>query len=146
MCMCQKPTVNGQPGYSWDGKHIGVYPVDPPALSESDTVVFDEPGRCGGQDSHSFHYRITNTELLVRHGGGEERIYLSNAKAVIRALGILDSDSRYWLLNAMFHAQSKARLDGRDAEAARWKTAAANKRIKTRKARGRSAVKVWIEA
>jgi len=79
--------------------------------------------------------------LLVRHGGGEERLRLSGPLEPI--LAALDSNSRYWLLNAIYHAHANGQRDGRDAEAARWRTAAAEKRIKTRKYR--DGVKVWVE-
>lgn len=112
----------------------------------------NEPGRCGGQDSHCHHYRIVGTArglqfptLLVRHGGGDESIRLSNGKAVLQALAALDSNGRYWLLNALYHAANDAKRSGRDAERARWHRAAAEKRIKVRKVRGRDAVTVEIE-
>ena len=65
---------------------------------------------------------------------------------VVRLTGaVLDSTGRYWLLNAIYHAHSDARRTGRDAEAARWRTAAAERRIKVRKVRGRAAVRVVVE-
>jgi hypothetical protein len=86
MCMCAEPNINGQPGYSWDGKHIGTREVDPPELADGDVLLCDEPGRCGGLDSHCHHYRVVqhygSVELLVRHGGGQERIRLSNARGI----------------------------------------------------------------
>lgn len=152
MCCCGQPTINGTPNvYSWDGKTFSTRQPDPPD-AKGDNVLFDEPGRCGGQDSHSHHYRVVGSahgaqfpRLLVRHGGGEESIRLSNGKAVLRALSILDSDGRYWLLNALYHAQSDARHAGRESIDNLWRTAAAEGRIKTRKQRGQNAVKVSIE-
>jgi hypothetical protein len=80
MCCCASPNVNGQPGYSWDGKSVSTQPVNPPALQERDILLFDEPGRCGGMDSHCHHYRVVKDGpwiSLLRHGGGDERMHLS---------------------------------------------------------------------
>jgi hypothetical protein len=57
---------------SWDGKNVGTREVDAPALLDGDVLLFDEPGRCGGLDSHCYHYRVVKRaglSLLVRHGG-----------------------------------------------------------------------------
>jgi hypothetical protein len=144
MCCCGQPTINGEPGYRWSpGDPPSVHPVSPPTLEDGDRLLFDEPGRCGGQDSHSYHYRVTSRMLLVRHGGGEERIRLANATMVIAALNMLDSSgARSWLLNAIYHAQADARRAGFAAATAAWQQAAAEKRIKVRKVRGKSDVRV----
>lgn len=149
MCCCGKPNINGTSGYSWDGKSLGVYPVSAPETDEKDTVLFDEPGRCGGVDSHSHHYRIVtrygSLALLVRHGGGTVAIqHLSNAKALREIMESLDSNGRYWIMNAIYHAQSNAAREAKERESGKWQTAAAEKRIKTRKYRGSDVVRVWI--
>lgn len=150
MCCCVKPTVNGEPGYQWNpnDKPI-VRPANPPNTDRN--VLYDEPGRCGGQDSHCHHYRVVGSatgasfpSLLVRHGGGDEEIRLSNGKAVLAALAALDSNGRYWLLNALYHAQADARRAARDMEAATWRKAAAEGRIKVRKVRGSDRVRVEV--
>lgn len=72
MCCCAKPNVNGELGYSWDGKNVSTRPVAAPTITDRDTLLFDEPGRCGGMDSHCHHYRLVKDigiSLLVRHGG-----------------------------------------------------------------------------
>jgi len=142
MCFCDQPTVNGQPGA------FERY-LNPPDLDEHDSLIFDEPGRCGGIDSHSYHFcvvkaRFGNVDLLVRHGAGDERIRISNPNPVITSLEALDSNGRYWILHALFHAQSDAKRAGRDQECAAWRKAAAEKRIRVRKVRGQNAVKVQI--
>ena len=150
MCCCDKPTVNGELGYKWNDPQAraGVYPVNPPALADNDVLLRDLPGRCGGQDSHSHHYCLVKSgaslNLLVRHGGGDERIRLSGPVTNF-ILQSLNSTDCYWLLNAIHHAQSNAARDARDKEALRWRMAAADKRIRTRKLPARGTVKVWIE-
>lgn len=140
MCCCEQPTVNGQPGYKWQPGDVPIVrQVSPPDTGDS-KVIFDEPGRCGGLDSHCHHYRIAgnghNAALYCRNGGGDSMFRLSNAPAVVAALSALDSNARYWLLNAMYHAsQDSARTAGEET-ARRWATAAVEKRIRIRRTRG----------
>lgn len=148
MCCCGKPTINGTDGYKWnkpDGP-TSVYPVNPPTLEENDKLLADEPGRCGGSDSHHLHLRLVKNcglVLLAKHGGGEERFRLSGP--VGDRLLSLDSDGRYWLLAAMYHAYAQGKNEAAGQTASIWRKAAAEKRIKTRKQRGGNGVKVWIE-
>lgn len=149
MCMCGKPVKNGEPGYSWDGKGSSVRQVDPPELGEGDALLYDEPGRCGGLDSHCHHFRIVMEQgggfaLLVRHGGGDERISLMTLPGV-KLLAPMSSDGRYWVLQMLYHTQYYQSRTAQEQEARRWHKAAAEGRIKTRKQRGLDAVKVWIE-
>lgn len=149
MCCCGKPTINGEPGYSWDGKGRSVYPVSAPTVSDDETVIHDEPGRCGGLDSHSYHFTVVKERfggysLLVRHGGGEERIRLGSWPGVGFMAG-LDSNARYWLLQTLYHVQEQAAREAQELELRKWRLAAAEKRIKTRKRRNSDMVDVWIQ-
>jgi hypothetical protein len=153
MCCCGKPTINGELGYRWNQPDAApsVYPVNPPDLQEGDVLLFDEPGRCGGLDSHSRHFRLVKHEcgtvsLLVRHGGGDERIRLYPHRDLPKILEAIDSTSRYWMLATIHSAHRDGETNGRDGEYAKWQTAAAEKRIRTRKFPARGVVKVWIEA
>lgn len=151
MCCCGKPTINGERAYRWQPNDTpSVYPINPPTLQDEDKLLYDEPGRCGGLDSHSHHYRVVSNYgqllVLVRHGGGDERFPLGLYKNQQEILANLDSDARYWLLNAFYRACSKAKRDATEKEAAKWRLAAAEKRIKTRKMPKRGTVKVWIES
>jgi len=149
MCCCGKPTINGQPGYSWEGKSFSICPVNPPPLMDGDVLLYDEPGRCGGIDSHSHHYRVVlngaMTLLRVRHGGGDEEVRMSLCDEQVKVLAQLDSNGRYWILNALYHAFSQNGHACANAENERWRQAAAEKRIKVRKLRGQDRVRVWIE-
>lgn len=149
MCCCDKPTVNGEPGYKWQPTdNPSVRPPQPPAIMDGDVLLFDEPGRCGGIDSHSHHYRVVQNcglSLLVRHGGGDERIRLSLYKQQPEILLNLSSSDRYWILNAIYHAYSDGKKRGSDYATEEWQTAAIEKRIKTRKAKGYNSARAWIE-
>ncbi len=148
MCCCAKPNINGEAGYSWDGKNIGTREPDPPSLQDGDVLLFDEPGRCGGMDSHCHHYRLVKlggfVMLLVRHGGGEERIDVSFPRGF--SIGAMDSNTRYWILNAIYHASSKGRRFGSGATEREYRQAFAEGRLKKRKLPAQGYVKVWIEA
>lgn len=149
MCCCGKPTINGEPGYSWDGKRFGVRPPNPPELQEGDVLLYDEPGRCGGgTDSHCHHFRLVKNHfgfvyLLVRHGGGDERISLGSTRNGLKTLVALDSGERYWMLQMLYHVQADAARAARQKECEKWSNAAAEKRIKTRRLKDR--VRVTIE-
>jgi hypothetical protein len=82
---------------------------------------------------------------MVRHGGGDEHFQLSTAKTFEHTVASLDSNARYWLLHTIYRAYKAGVQTGRNETAARWRLAAAEKRIKTRKQRGGDSVKVWIE-
>jgi hypothetical protein len=143
MCCCGKPTINGT-----DGDYRTH--LFPPTVAEGEELLYDEPGRCGnGLDSHSYHFRVAAERgrvfLLVRHGAGESRIEFGWKKTVLDSLAALDSNGRYWLLCAAYHAQADAARKAREEVNYDWRKAAAEGRIKTRKVRGQSAVKVSIE-
>lgn len=147
MCCCGRPVVNGEPGYKWNCTDNPIIrPVDPPSLNDGDKLLRDEPGRCGGVDSHSHHYRLvkyySSLMLLVRHGAGDDRLRLSGPLESV--LAKLESTDCYWVLNAIYHAYSEGKQSGSEKTAHNWRTAAAEKRIKTRKQRGSNTVRVWI--
>jgi hypothetical protein len=147
MCCCGKPVVNGQPGYKWNFNDTAtVRPVNPPVLNDNEQLLRDEPGRCGGLDSHSHHYRLAKScgslILLVRHGCGDERLRLSGPLEGVFAQ--LESTECYWMLNAIYHASSDGIRSGSQKTDVRWRRAAAEKRIKTRKESGSNNVRVWI--
>ena len=60
-------------------------------------------------------------------------------------LGAMDSTARYWMLATIHAAHRDGASNAREKESYRWKEAAAEKRIKTRKQPARGVVKVWIE-
>jgi len=150
MCCCEKPTINGTaPIKMTFDTPASPYPPNPPALRDGETLFYDEPGRCGGgTDSHAYHFRVTVERgriwLLVRHGGGDERMEFGWAKSM-PDLTRLDSYDRYFLLAAAFHGMKNAVQYAVDTEREDWREAAAEKRIKTRKLPGRGVTKVWIE-
>ena len=150
MCCCDKPTINGQPGYKWQPNNPpSIRAVDPPLLDSDDSLIYDEPGRCGGLDAHCHHYCVVKCfgsyYLYARHGGGDVRIRLSLTPTMENTLASLDTTARYWLLHAIYHAHEAGSETAREKTEQRWRKAAAEKRIKTRKQPGQAVVKVWIE-
>jgi hypothetical protein len=145
MCCCPKPSINGEPNaYSWDGKSLSTRPANPPALSEGDVLVYDEPGRCGGLDCHSHHFRLVRNggmyRLLVRHGGrDDERVEIP--RFAVEPLAPLDTNARYWLLHALYSVQRDSADRASDKTRGRWMQAFLEKRIKARRKNGRR----WAE-
>lgn len=154
MCCCGKPTINGERGaFSWDGKTFMTLKPNPPELKDGDDLLYDEPGRCGGCDSHCHHVRLVKRkgsyELLVRNGCGDHRAtlpHLFRLAVSSGALDAMDSNSRYWLLLSIHVAIEDSARDAAEEIRLIWTKAAAEKRIKTRKRRGRDEVTVWIHA
>ncbi len=150
MCCCDKPTINGELGYKWQPNDVPIVrQLFSPDLREGEILLYDEPGRCGGLDSHSHHYRLVlspggSLELLVRHGGGEDRVSLSTKKTLLSTFAALDSTARYWMLNGIYHAYRDGEHRGSEKTHDYWQTAAKEGRIKTRKVRGQNAVKVTV--
>lgn len=150
MCCCGAPVINGQMGYKWQpNDNPSIRPPFPPELEEGDTLLYDEPGRCGGLDAHSHHFRVvkhgSTLWLFVQHGGGKETIRLSGTPSFSRLLECADTTTRYWLLHAIYSAYSAGEESAVERTNHYWRTAAAEKRIKTRRQRGGEHVKVWVE-
>jgi hypothetical protein len=152
MCSCGKPVVNGQPGYKWQPSHAAsAYPVHPPTLEDRDELLYDEPGRCGGLDSHSHHFRLVKNHgaffILVAHGAGEERHQFGWSSTLTLPFAAMDSNGRYWVMQAAHHAIQRAAREAEQKTENMWREAAASKRIKTRRQRkpNENLVKVWIE-
>jgi len=150
MCRCDKPTRNDEQR-GWDTELFA------PALDEGDALLFDECGRCrpqvngtGSIDYHSHHLRLVLRHgtfyLLAKHGGGQERIDVGGQHTrLAELLAPMDSDRRYLMLYQLYGVHRSAAHNARVTEMQRWKLAAPEKRIRTRKQRGRDQVKVWIE-
>jgi hypothetical protein len=150
MCCCGQPNINGQYGYKWQPNDApSIRQPYPPEIDEDETLLYDGPGRCGGLDAHSHHYRLTkwhgSTFLLVQHGGGKERIRLSVTEHFRDMVFLLDATQLYWFCHTLYHAYSVGKGEGARATHNYWQTAAMEKRIKVRKGRGTNSVTVRVE-
>ncbi len=154
MRFCDKPTRNDEErGYL---NPAGV-PWRAPSLQDGDEILFDECGRCAPQvngkgqtDYHSYHFRLVRNvsmySLLVRHGGGDERIPLGHDHTrIAEILWMLDSDARYLMMHALYGVHRDAKERATAATRREWSQAAVDGRIKKRKKRGQDLVDVWIE-
>ena len=136
-------------------------PLRAPAVKTDDLIMYDEPGRIiyrtaekkpgDGTDYRSHWYRIIKPRfgpwtLLVRHGGGDERVELgydyNNFPAIFDPL---TSDARYLLMNQLKLTHRAGQDEGRTKTADRYKTAFAEGRLKKRKLPRQQAYKIWIE-
>ena len=129
-----------------------------PKVDADEEIIFDEPGRVlnrrdpdrpsDGTDCRSHYFRLTKPQfgrytLRVQHGGGEQSWGLHHDRRTIEGLATMDSDSRFRLLWVIMDANNDGERRGAERTEAKWRRAAAEKRIKTRKVR--EGVKVWIE-
>lgn len=142
-------------------RNWGAEPERAPKLAEGDVLMYCEHGRIlyrrpedrtnrQGTDCRSHWFRVVKNggmfTLLVRHGGGEERVNLGydyrNFPAI---LDPLDSDARYWLLWIILDVHQKAERDESARAARRYQQAFVEGRLRKRKQRGSDSVKVWID-
>ena len=152
MCCCEKPNVNGEPGYSWNGKGVSTREPSPPALHDGDRLLYDEPGRCGGLDSHCHHFVLVrdtrgNLVIRVRNGCGDSAVVIarnySPGSAVIeKQMAAMDSNGRYLFMQAIVTTHSNAITDARDEATNSWSLAAIEKRIKIRRRGGHKYVSI----
>jgi hypothetical protein len=147
MCCCGQPVINGHYGYKWQPNDTaGIRPPYPPEIDEGDVLLYDGPGRCGGVDAHSHHYRLvkrySSTYLLVQHGGGKKEICL-HTNSFREILFALSAEQIYWFCHTLYYAHSDGKQQGSEQTRQYWQSAAIEKRIKTRKLRDR--VKLWVE-
>jgi hypothetical protein len=151
MCTCAKPTRNDlSSSYGIEGRA--------PALLPGDKLLFDECGRCSpvvcGKenriDHHSHHFRVVRAEygglyLLVRHGGGDERVSLRYAYELEGIFAGLDSDTRYYLLRQVYEIQKDAARIAREETANKYAKAFNEGRLKKRRRNGRRYVEIVPE-
>ncbi len=155
MCNCiSHPNVNGEPGYRWnDNGPGGVRQPSPPPVGADETVLYDEPGRCGGLDGHCHHFMVIQRQygypvLAWNHGGGPGRVELAGAiwKLIAPTIAGLDTHARYWLLYAIYSTVHKAVQHAEVVERGTWRDAAIEKRIKVRRRGGRTRVEILTRA
>lgn len=144
-------------------RNWGAEPWRAPDLAEGDAIMYSECGRIieagthghgrNGIDYRSHYFRVvsgTNGHgcfLLVKHGAGQERIKLDyNAQRAAQFFEPLGSNERYLLMHMLFSVSREARTVAQAETATTYRKAFIDGRLKKRKARGQSTIKVWIEA
>lgn len=130
-----------------------------PTPAEGDTVLYSEHGRVmpgsgdgsivgRGIDCRSHSFKLVKAEyggayLLVKHGGGEERIKLGwNHKRLAAIFDPLDSDARYWLLHTFLTFHDDVQREASQSTATRYAEAFAEGRLKKRRRNGRVIVEI----
>ena len=126
-----------------------------PKISSGDVLLIEQYGRSINNIDHRSHcFRVVTDKisqlsvaLLVRHGGGDERIFLgySIAKTAIEGLLLLPEDSQYLALSLMYEIHKTAKAQASAMTAHEYKKAFADGKLKKRKLPKQNLVKVWIE-
>jgi len=154
----KNPVFNDDWGADRPAGNWGAEPWRAPKLAEGDSVLRSEYGRIidgcssggGGIDYRSHWFILVNAKyggyaILVKHGGGEERISLGYNRRVPKIIEGLASDDAYVLMHDMVKLAGESRRNAAEAEASKYRAAFANGLLKKRKVRGSNSVKVWIE-
>lgn len=122
-----------------------------PDIEPNEIILFSECGRVLNKVCYRSHYfRIVKSEygsisLLVKHGGGQERITEWLLSKILAALEILDSDNRYLLMYAVYQSWREGKREGVEKTSTHYRQAFVEGRLRKRKLPKLSAVKVWIE-
>lgn len=124
------------------GENWGADPRRQPTIADGDILQISEHGRIIGRVDYRSHWfcivrqQYGGYALLVKHGGGEERIQLghSTIAPVVLALLAMDADSRYLALRLLHHVNREAE----NRTEAQWRQAAAEKRIERKRVPGGS--------
>lgn len=121
-----------------------------PDILPTDTLLFSECGRILDKvDYRSHYFRVVKGEyapiaLLVKHGGGQERIEDHFLRRILPSLKLLDSDNRYLLMYTVYQAFTEGRREGAKQTTAHFQLAFVEGRLKKRKCK--TTTKIWIEA
>ena len=142
----------------YDPENYGSEPWREPTPDEGDTVIFSEFGRSLDNTNYKSHWfmlvsqRFGGYALLVKHGGGQERINLGylcffrkGHPRIIDAMKVMDTDALYLMLYTFYDIHTDTRRSEQAKVTAELKTAFAEGRLKKRKVRGQAAYKVTVE-
>lgn len=127
--------------------------------AEGDEVLYSEPGRIiyggrrlysgdsGGVDCGSHSFKLVRARggglyLLVRHGGGDERVRIDWSERPVRSFEPLDSDARYWLLHTLLKLHTEATRAAEQETANKYASAFAEGRLKKRRRNHRIYVEI----
>lgn len=119
-----------------------------PVAAEGDTVLFAEHGRILDKIDHRSHsFKVVKaqyggTYLLVRHGGGDERMQIDYSNRIAKCFEPLDSDTRYYLLRRMYESLSDAKRGAASETATKYAQAFAEGRLKKRRRNHRVYVEI----
>jgi hypothetical protein len=128
-----------------------------PNEAEGETVLFAEHGRIlpgridprpgNGVDCRSHSFKVVRAQfggiyLLVRHGGGDERLKIDYSGRIISALEALESDARYWLLHSILDVHHHADRDAREETSRKYASAFVEGRLKKRRRNRRVYVEI----
>jgi len=111
-----------------------------PTEQAGDTVIFSECGRITHKtDFRSHWFKVVKQEygpacLLVKHGGGEERLRLDyKAEKLIALWSVFTSDERYMMLHMIFDLIKDATGNAKNETARKYQLAFLEGRMKKRK-------------
>jgi len=133
-------------------KNWGDDPLRAPTLQDGDIIIIDACGRVINNVCYRSHYfRLVGVKhggsaLLVKHGGGEQRINLKwPPRQLIEGLRDMEPEAQYLALHLIHKISGDAARDAAGNTAKLYEQAFVDGRLKKRKMPRQQAVKVWIE-
>lgn len=124
-----------------------------PTVEMDEIMLRSEHGRITHNVDYRSHWFILvksghhSYVVVVKHGGGEERVQLPrvNGDVVAKIICSLDSDEAYLLMHKLYDIHKDAANEARDKTAQKYKSAFVEGRLKKRKLPAQGVTKVWIE-
>ncbi len=125
-----------------------------PKAREDENVIRSEHGRIAFNIDYRSHWFVLvqgpskhQYAIMVKHGGGEERIQMPtvNFKEIAAVIAALPSDEAYLLMHQLYDIHKDAVREARRQTAKEYREAFVEGRLKKRKLPAQGTVKVWIE-
>lgn len=133
-------------------ENYGADPWRTPKLEADDTVIYSECGRVIDNICYRSHWlmivkgKYGPYYLVVKHGGGQERIAIDYTEKAVKALANLESEQRYLLMYTMLSMSTEAYRRGIKDGEEKYRKAFVDGKLKKRKLPKQNAVKTWIES
>lgn len=124
-----------------------------PKRLETDELIRSEHGRIAYNIDYRSHWLTLvkgehrHYAILVKHGGGEERLELTavNASVIAGIIAALSSDEAYLLMYKMIDIHKAAAKTAMEETATKYRAAFVDGRLKKRKLPAQGVTKVWID-
>ena len=143
---------------NWQHWHVGRGEPAPAAISDDlliliDTLSYGKPedhGATWTKDSHTYSIYTLRLgyAIKVEHGGGVEWLvshYQTSTLFLKRQLDKLDDAGKWEICDMLFSTYKAGWQSGQSDAECEYRTAFAEGRLKKRKIRNQTAVKIWIE-
>lgn len=123
-----------------------------PEIEKDEEFLISEHGRVINNVCYRSHWlgiikqKYEQYYLIVKHGGGQEKIYLNyKGKYIVKILEKLTSDERYLMMYEMLDIKNRAEQIKCEEVSKKYETAFIEGRLKKRKHRNSNFISVYIK-